>query len=508
MIGERINRWGCRDRDRRLDAMRNQALDVTARQGGTGVIWNTLRIGAAALLTVVTFACSSVSPAAPGGPGSSTVGDAGRPTANPANPGGPAQPGQGGASIDSCSILSDEEIQAATDELPTQRRASTLTQVFSSVCDINLDNGGSLTISVLPQGGKAMYETSFEPFIGEGAGPLDEALSGLGDKAARSGQDIIMALKDDVLFEIQYIEFGRDNKLPIVRYLADLMVAKIACLPAACPAMTLPPRPTGGALTTPPPPLSADPGSLPETGAQTRVVNLYTENGQPVTIDVYGYKWSDADMSQVGALVATVPYGTASAWFNPGVVKSPYSDEGETRIEIFRQGDRSDLLAGIGESVGEAGTIATILAWQEEVYEGQPGMWTSVLYAAHPTNPVPSVAPDKAILLGNDGGLDAEKEPPTLYASVGDSCLEGSLGRSDPDIPNAQPLGNELALPMGQHTLTVHDAPIGELATCSGKPLGPGVPITVNPGDRLIALPHRLTASDEIELLVLPYGLQ
>src|SRR3954470_7632484 len=428
-------------------------------------------------LAAVLFSAAALFAACSGAPaGSSAVPGGGRPSANPADASGAAQPGQPGASIDSCSVLSDEEIQAATDELPTQREPSTLTQVFSSVCDIDLDNGGSLTVSVLPRGGKQMYETSFEPFIGQGDGPLDEAIPGLGDKAARSGQDIIMVLKDDVLFEIQYIEFGRDNKLPIVRYLADLMVAKIACLPAACPEMTLPPRPTSGPVAAPTA-VSVDPGSLPETGAQTRVVNLYTENGQPVTIDVYGYKWSDADMGEVGALVATVPYGTASAWFNPGVVKSPYNEEGNTKIEIFRQGDRSDLLAGIGESVGGAGTIATILAWQEEVFEGEPGMWTSVLYAAHPTNPVPSVAPDKAILLSNNGGLHAEKDPPTLYASVGDGCLESPLGRSDPEIPNAQPVGNELALPTGQHTLTVHETPIGELATCAGKALGPGVPI-------------------------------
>ena len=177
------------------------------------------------------------------------------------------------------------------------------------MCDIELDGGGSLTVSVLPAGGRAMYETSFEPFIGDSENPpLDEAVQGLGDKAGSQGDDEIMVLKDDVLFDIFYIEFGRRGKADVIRYLAERVLGKLPCLASGCPDLPLPPMPTMGpeASSQGGPPV-IDPGALPSTGAQARVVNMYTENGQPVELDVYAYAWSDGGMGELGALVATGP---------------------------------------------------------------------------------------------------------------------------------------------------------------------------------------------------------
>jgi hypothetical protein len=166
-----------------------------------------------------------------------------RPTSGAPAASAVASTGIGGASIDSCAVLSDTDIFAATGEKVLSRKASTLTQVFPSVCDIELDNGGSLTVSVKASGGKQLYDESFEPFIGEENAPLDEAIIGLGDKAARGGQDTIMALKGDVLFEILYIEFGRSDKLPVVHYLAEIILAKLPCVATGCPGFTPPPPP-------------------------------------------------------------------------------------------------------------------------------------------------------------------------------------------------------------------------------------------------------------------------
>jgi hypothetical protein len=149
------------------------------------------------------------------------------------------------AAIDSCTLLSDEEIEVATGHGVLERSASTLTQVFPSVCDIDLEDGGSLTVSVLQAGGRSMYENSFEPFIGEGDfAPLDEAVTDLGDKAGRSGDDELMVLEGDVLFDILYIEFGRRDKFAAVRYLAEVILAKLPCLAAGCPGFTPPPAPS------------------------------------------------------------------------------------------------------------------------------------------------------------------------------------------------------------------------------------------------------------------------
>jgi hypothetical protein len=425
-------------------------------------------------------------------------------TGNPGNPGGPGGAGGPTTTIDSCTILTDQEIEAATGQKVVERRPSTLTQVFSSVCDIELDGTGSLTVSVLPTGGRSMYETSFEPYIGQGdTPPLDQAVTGLGDKAGISGDDSLMVLKDDVLFDVFYLQFGRGDKTPIVRYLAERILARLPCIAAGCPDLPVPPAPTMGAVAEPTQP-HIDPGSLPSTGAQARVVNLYSEDGQGVDVDVYAYAYSAADMNEVGALVATVPYAQASDWFNPGLVDSPFSDEPSTRIEIFRHGDQSDSLAGIGEFLGE-GTVTTIAVWQEEVFEGQPGAWTETLYAEHPTYTIASPPPGDALLLSRDVGLRASGDPPTLYLSVGNGCLVSPIESSIPDIPNVQPLSNDVVLPLGQHTLTVHDAPVGVVPDCKSKPLGPGAEVNAAAGDRLIAFPYRLSDAGDINLLVLPF---
>jgi len=151
------------------------------------------------------------------------------------------------ATIDSCTLLSDEDIKAATSEGVTERKPSTLTQVFSSVCDVTLDGGGSLTVSILPSTGKQLWDDSFSP--ASGVNYVDESIPGLGDAAGRVGQDEIMVLLGDVLYDVQFIEFGRQDKLPVVRYLADIIAAKLPCLASGCAGMTLPPPPSGATAT-------------------------------------------------------------------------------------------------------------------------------------------------------------------------------------------------------------------------------------------------------------------
>jgi hypothetical protein len=290
----------------------------------------TARLLLCSLFALTVLAC--------GGPGGVPMpAGSGRSGTQPNPVGSVGTNGTGGsaADIDSCAVLTDAEIEAATGEKVTERSISALRpDVFPSICDIELDGGGSLTISVRSSGGRSMYETSFEPFIGQGE-VLDEALEGLGDKAGISGDDDIMVLKDDVLFDVFFIEFGRENKEPIVRYLAERILAKLPCIATGCPDMPLPPPPTGGPTNPDPTIAQLDPGSLPSTGAQARVVNLYTENGQPVELDVYAYAWSATEMLEMPALVATVPYGHASDWFNPGLIETPSTKDSRPGSRFF-----------------------------------------------------------------------------------------------------------------------------------------------------------------------------
>ncbi len=76
-----------------------------------------------------------------------------------------------------------------------------------------------------------------------------------------------------------------------------------------------PPAPPTDAGTAAPATISPDPGvSLPDSGAQVRVVNLFADDSGPQEVDVYGFAGSDMVSQRV--LVASVAYGTASTWFD------------------------------------------------------------------------------------------------------------------------------------------------------------------------------------------------
>ena len=186
---------------------------------------------------VIVAGCSSAGTHASAG-GGGINGGGGSPSAAPSpavrDPGSPP-------TLGSCEILSDQEIAAATGHGVQTRTPSTLTQVFPSVCDIALD-GAQLVVSVLSPGGRSMYEDSFEPFIGQ-EGILDEAVPGLGDKAARTGDGTLVVLAGDTLFDLQYLEFGRQDRQSVLRYLAEIILAKLPCLAAGCPGFTPPPPP-------------------------------------------------------------------------------------------------------------------------------------------------------------------------------------------------------------------------------------------------------------------------
>ncbi len=61
-------------------------------------------------------------------------------------------------------------------------------------------------------------------------------------------------------------------------------------------------------------------GSLQPSPDQARVVNLYAGNTGPTGLDVYG--WSDSG----AALLASVGYGEASAWLDPGTISDSFGD--------------------------------------------------------------------------------------------------------------------------------------------------------------------------------------
>ena len=192
-----------------------------------------------AALTLLVLGCGG------GGPSPVATLTPGTGAATPTPAGGSAATVAPGFTIDACTLLSDTEIAAATGYQVADRQLSALRpDVFPSICDIELDSGGALTVSARSTGGRGLYETSFEPFIGDADGYLEVAVTGLGDKAGQSGDDTLMVLAGDVLFEVFYIEFGRNDTATVVRYLAEIILAKLPCIAAGCPGFTAPPPPS------------------------------------------------------------------------------------------------------------------------------------------------------------------------------------------------------------------------------------------------------------------------
>jgi hypothetical protein len=253
---------------------------------------------AGAVLAVMTVACSAMVPAATPGapgvpgrtpaPGGSAAPDApsGRPPVSvPPIPGGvpttgPAAPG---ANIDSCALLTDAELMSGTGHAVVSRAPSTLTRVFPSVCDIELDVG-SLTVSVMSVGGRSMYETSFEPFIGQDSF-LDRALEGLGDKAGMAGDDDIMVLSGDVLFDLFYLGSTRPDTEVALRYLAEVILGKLPCLAVGCPGLTPPPAP-------PSPPPALDVCALLTGQEIEAAVGIPALKAEPTTSGDPGCTWA------------------------------------------------------------------------------------------------------------------------------------------------------------------------------------------------------------------------
>jgi hypothetical protein len=188
-------------------------------------------------------------------------------------------------------------------------------------------------------------------------------------------------------------------------------------------------------------------------------------------------------------------------------VQSPFSDQPYVKVTMERRGDAPDSLSPLA-TTGESllNTAVTLAVWQEPMFENEPGVFIQTIYAEHPDYEIPTANPGQGLLISRLAGLLADGERPVLYASVGQGCLESPLGRQYPEIPNSQPLSNDLALPVGEHTMTIHDAVLGEFPSCAGKALGPGEPISVADGDRWMLFPYRQPGATEIDQLVIPFG--
>lgn len=283
----------------------------------------------------------------------------------------------------------------------------------------------------------------------------------------------------------------------------------IALLVAACGG-TIDGQPNGGGATpTPGSAASAPPGggSLPDSGAQVRVVNLYADETGPQAIDVYGFGGTEVVSEQI--LVGSVPYGEVSDWFNPGFVEG--SSGGHTVSVAIRLQGAAEQLIGATDTSIVPGSRATVIVSPSDSF----GPRIRVALDSHPDSERADVprAPDGAALLATS----YEGLPPTdfrtavFYGSVGNYCLRGKFPDLDVEAivghPLGQPVGNELVVEPGTYTLTIHrasDEP-GVIETCQSSAVAEA-PLEIATGGRAYAFLHAATGEADMRVLVVPLG--
>jgi hypothetical protein len=179
--------------------------------------------------------------------------------------------------------------------------------------------------------------------------------------------------------------------------------------------------------------------ALKPSGAKMRIANLYTPaTGTPPALDIYG-----GFSAQAGPLLVTVPYGTISNWFDPGVL----GDNGDASLSWYPQGKTgSDDSIGTQTETLKGGEQITIFIGAADAdNKTQSGIQNArwkVFFETDTNNPLPSPIADKAVIMADGVALAAV--PGTsetfLYVSVDGTCLTNVEGTSD---NTAQPFGPE-----------------------------------------------------------------
>jgi hypothetical protein len=259
-------------------------------------------------------------------------------------------------------------------------------------------------------------------------------------------------------------------------------------------------------------------GQLGHSGERLRVANLYANEGVGTDIDVYAWAGDAMNLgtgsTTAPALVATVPYGQSSDWFDPGqLANGPFAPV--NWISIQRHGDpinswqlnlfdmTRDSKPGLertlvitGDPDGFAIGGGTAMAYAEIAEESPDGF------------PLIDPPPGKAL-----GFLDAvsmyELDQPEQYvASVAGRCLE------DPDLPTlartAQgPGAYAVGLEPGSFDVAIHAFPVGADGfdlDCSRFPTLATAHVELLPGDRVLLIPYAESASSPVRLFALRVG--
>ena len=272
-----------------------------------------------------------------------------------------------------------------------------------------------------------------------------------------------------------------------------VFVALVGLLAAACSrgqagaAGASQPASSGGGGTAATPAISGG-GRAPfrASGAVVRVVNLYNggANG-PGPIDVYG------DFKATGTPLITVPYGTVTNWFDPGILddqrnatvtflpagKTGTDDEIRWKGDTLNGGERITMVVAKNENTNSSGGLI----------KSSPGL-LSVTYDNGTTYPLPTPPAGQSVLIVNNVALQAaHKFPgtnePNLFIATGKDCLPTI--DSDP-LNGPQPISawatSSFAMPAGSQSVSFHL--VNADMNCSGKSVFPEIPVQLAAGSQ------------------------
>lgn len=212
-------------------------------------------------------------------------------------------------------------------------------------------------------------------------------------------------------------------------------------------------------------------GGNQASGARVRVFNGYSPiTSEPGAIEVYG----DSFVGDDSKPVMSVPYGTLSGFFDPGV----FDAEGDASLTFLPAGQKGQDKALMTQSETlHAGDVLTIyVGTGDKRDDGTFGVFDQV-YFHHPTGNggADTPPPGSGLLIVTSSGLDGlmtSAANQSWYVSYGNGC-ESGLGGGDGITVTVSPgqTGATYELPPGHVKVAIYARPSDQAAACTGEPI-------------------------------------
>lgn len=259
-------------------------------------------------------------------------------------------------------------------------------------------------------------------------------------------------------------------------------------------------------LVTQPPDVGGPTGR--PSGAKVRIVNTYVPlTGNPGALDVYPAEW----VLEGARPLVSVPYGTASEFFDPTV----FDDAGDIALSAYIAGEtgNGNEVASQTETL-KGGEIITMVVTTGSNEKPNGGRYGGMQVFFHATKGVefgqPTPAPGKSLLIVSTVGLElimAKPDDQSLYLKIdGVAGCAKAVGDDQYTLTSVGP-GSSTAFQLdpGTYTASIVAQPSSSEGppSCTGTPLVKDIALTVA-GDRTTLLEIYGPKESDIRSLLLP----